>query len=69
MGYRQKITFESPSQMLSYQRRSNPAKNSEFNFQVDNSTSNVTYQYTCLAMNIAIADDIDDKCASSPCIM
>lgn len=30
---------------------------SEFNFQVDNSTSNVTYQYPCLTMNVAIADD------------
>ena len=48
--------------LLSYQRRTNPAINRswDFNFRVECSTSNVTYQHTTLATNIGI-DHKDNK--------
>ena len=56
------MNFETPSWLLSYQGRTNHAINrsSDFNFRVESSTSNVTYQHTARATNIGI-DHKDNK--------
>ena len=62
MRFSRKMNFESLSWLLSYQGRTNPAINRswDFNFRVECSTSNVTYQHTTLATNIGI-DHRDNK--------